>query len=80
MLRFQTVPLQLFYSSYRNDHLTVASKAGIEFATLRGYQLVNATLGYVYTQPKSSAAPSGSLESSQQRLAYSIELLASAFQ
>eukprot|EP00042_Codosiga_hollandica_P032126 m.200668 g.200668 ORF g.200668 m.200668 type:complete len:1028 (+) comp53818_c0_seq1:262-3345(+) len=66
-----TIPLQLWYSSSRNDHMTVASQQGINYAKSNGYTLVTAVLGYVY-----ESIPAG--ESENQRLAYSIALLQNA--
>lgn len=64
-----TVPLQLWYSSARNDHMTVASQQGIQYAQSNGYTLVTAVLGYVYTSAPSTI-PSA-------RQAYSTALLES---
>ena len=67
-----TVPLQLWYSSSRNDHMTVASSQGISYAQSNGYTLVTAVLGYVYSSPP-SYIPAG-------RQAYSVALLTSGMQ
>ena len=65
-----SVPLQLWYSSARNDHMTLASAQGLAYAQANGYTLVTAVLGYVYTNPPSADANS--------RMAYSQALLANA--
>eukprot|EP01094_Clydonella_sp_ATCC50884_P030386 TRINITY_DN9908_c0_g1_i1.p1 TRINITY_DN9908_c0_g1~~TRINITY_DN9908_c0_g1_i1.p1 ORF type:complete len:1085 (-),score=270.03 TRINITY_DN9908_c0_g1_i1:780-3968(-) len=74
-----TLPLALYYSSARHDHVTVASKAGHFFAKQWGYDLVNATLGYVLSSPPSGAADAAYLFSGGDRVAYAQGLLDNVF-
>jgi len=75
-----TIPLQLWYSAARADHLTVASDAGVQYANDNGYKVINGSsnpLGWVFKDPpptlksRLGAAPIG-------RLDYSIALLQNA--
>jgi alpha-glucosidase (family GH31 glycosyl hydrolase) len=56
-----TVPLSVYYHPVRQDHVTVASQQGHHFATYWGYELVNATIGYVYPSSSSSSSSSAAM-------------------
>uniref|UniRef100_A0A6B2KX16 DUF5110 domain-containing protein n=1 Tax=Arcella intermedia TaxID=1963864 RepID=A0A6B2KX16_9EUKA len=70
-----TVPLSLYWSSQRQDMLTVASAEGIQYAKTNNYTLVTAVLGYVYSSPPT---PNG-FTLVYNRWAYSLQLLYNAF-
>ena len=70
-----TSPLSLYYHPLRQDYLTVATDAGRDFAQYWQYQLINASIGYVYNQPPLNTpeyVPAN-------RLSYSLALLMSVF-
>ena len=50
-----TIPLRLFYSSARQDYLTVASDEGIAYAKANNYTDMKHVAGYVFRDPWRSA-------------------------
>jgi len=69
-----TVPLQLWYNAGADDHLTLATAAGVAWAQVYGYSLLNSTLCYVY--PANPTNPSTTTAS---RWEYSMSLMQNAF-
>ncbi|MBY0307982.1 MAG: hypothetical protein K2Q09_04495, partial [Phycisphaerales bacterium] len=72
----QALPLSLWYHPLRQDHLTVASPAGVDFAKYWGYQLVNASLGFVLAQASSTSTRE---YVPPDRQSYAMSLLTSVF-
>jgi len=66
-----TIPVQLWYSDARKDHLAVASTDGIQWAKDNGYTLLNGTLGYVLQNPPT-------VQEGASRVSYSLALLKNA--
>jgi len=76
-----TSNLSLWFSSDANDHLTVGTPEGVQWAQSNGYVLLNATLGYVLTEqpdpPPGGQAGSGDLVT-HVRWLYSLDLILNA--
>jgi len=76
-----TIPLQLWYSDARKDHLTVASDAGVQYANDNGYKVINGSsnpLGWVFKDPPPTRFRKDLGAAPIARLDYSIALLQNA--